>query len=592
MKAYIFLALAAPQLSAFAQESTERKADSRGNHYVGHVSLIKREIKSSPAIFIGSGIAMPSSQMKTNAMTGNGLDFNGAISIPIIKKIGITTKVNYTKANYNYSLPATIQPIQYSNGSGAVNKITGSKFTGGPGTVTLKFIAGPSLLFSWGHFFITPSILAGYTSITQNSFAASDSVLIPSNPSQNKNINLYSSVSSKSSGFVVQPEIKFGFALNNSISLFGAAGYSFGPGVTNSYQTFVPEGNPNAEGVYNYQQLLKGNYVSSAATTTTSKWQSLSLNAGIAFAIRGKVKDVKVEPTGKYANDSTRKHTKTGHVSINKKEINPNNTGGVNNTKSTDITMTNSVGTSAAVTGGRREINPGNTIEIIDASQLITFRWTPLVPKPQEPVTYRLKVWQLMQGQNGTQAMKTNTPVATKEITDGTEATVNEIITGPCKPPYMCDFVWEVQAVSKTGENIGEPQGGRMKNTQIINSDDAETKTVEANEPVTFRWTPLVPKPQQPVTYRLKVWQLMQGQNGTQAMKSNKPIIEKDIAGATEATVNEIITGPCKPPYMCDFVWEVQAVSTTGENAGESKERKIQIPANHRPAKFFRVREQ
>lgn len=101
---------------------------------------------------------------------------------------------------------------------------------------------------------------------------------------------------------------------------------------------------------------------------------------------------------------------------------------------------------------------------------------------------------------------------------------------------------------------------------------DAEVVfTLDKAEPVTFRWTPVVPKPQEPVTYRLKVWQLMQGQNGTQAMKANKPIATKDVADMTEATVSGIYTGPCKPPYLCDFVWSVEAlapVSTKTETSG------------------------
>ena len=77
------------------------------------------------------------------------------------------------------------------------------------------------------------------------------------------------------------------------------------------------------------------------------------------------------------------------------------------------------------------------------------FRWTPLVPRPQEPVTYRLRVWQLIQGQTGTQAMRSNQPIVTKEVINFTELTTG-VITGPCKPPYMCDFVWNVQAIGKT----------------------------------------------------------------------------------------------------------------------------------------------
>ena len=49
------------------------------------------------------------------------------------------------------------------------------------------------------------------------------------------------------------------------------------------------------------------------------------------------------------------------------------------------------------------------------------------------------------------------------------------------------------------------------------------------HKPIRFRWTPVIPKPQEPVTYRVTVWQLMQGQTGAQAMKANQPIITKDV---------------------------------------------------------------
>lgn len=89
------------------------------------------------------------------------------------------------------------------------------------------------------------------------------------------------------------------------------------------------------------------------------------------------------------------------------------------------------------------------------------------MPKPQEPVTYRLKVWQLMQGQNGSSAMKENKPLVEKEYQDilidmkdqSMKAVLNNIYTGPCKPPYLCDFVWQVQAVNREGQPVGGNEG-------------------------------------------------------------------------------------------------------------------------------------
>jgi hypothetical protein len=96
----------------------------------------------------------------------------------------------------------------------------------------------------------------------------------------------------------------------------------------------------------------------------------------------------------------------------------------------------------------------GKSFSADEASQPITFRWTPLVPKPRDPVTYRLRVWQLMQGQDSTEAMRTNPPIVTKDVADITEATVSGIYTGPCRPPYLCDYVWTVEAITINNGSI------------------------------------------------------------------------------------------------------------------------------------------
>lgn len=88
----------------------------------------------------------------------------------------------------------------------------------------------------------------------------------------------------------------------------------------------------------------------------------------------------------------------------------------------------------------------GKLFEKSDASKPVLFRWTAVTPKPKEAVTYRLKVWQLRQGQTVVEAMRINQPVITKEVTNITQAAIGNLYTGPCKPPYLCDFVWAVEA--------------------------------------------------------------------------------------------------------------------------------------------------
>ncbi len=123
-------------------------------------------------------------------------------------------------------------------------------------------------------------------------------------------------------------------------------------------------------------------------------------------------------------------------------------------------------------------IIPENEKRILkkDIQKPVTFRWTPLVPKPREPVTYRLRVWQLMQGQNGTQAMRANTPIVSKDVENITQAMVTNLLTGPCKPPYLCDFIWTVQAVNREGKPMGRNNGSSEPHTFKILDDNINTK--------------------------------------------------------------------------------------------------------------------
>ena len=118
-------------------------------------------------------------------------------------------------------------------------------------------------------------------------------------------------------------------------------------------------------------------------------------------------------------------------------------------------------------------------------------------------------------------------------------------------------FLFSIALTSCTPDEVTTTS--KIQNVAPVNGKSFSAD--EASQPITFRWTPVVPKPRENVTYRLKVWQLMQGQTGTQAMRSNQPIIVKDVDNFIEITVAGLHNGPCKPPYMCDFIWSVEAIS-------------------------------
>ena len=102
-----------------------------------------------------------------------------------------------------------------------------------------------------------------------------------------------------------------------------------------------------------------------------------------------------------------------------------------------------------------------NAIIALDESkQTVNFKWSVGPTSPM--VTYRLRVWQLMQGQNSTSAMRDNTPIVDRN-TDINSVSVQGMLTGPCKPPYLCDFVWNVTIVERDSN-------GTIKETVVSNT--------------------------------------------------------------------------------------------------------------------------
>jgi|CXWL01.1.fsa_nt_gi hypothetical protein len=56
----------------------------------------------------------------------------------------------------------------------------------------------------------------------------------------------------------------------------------------------------------------------------------------------------------------------------------------------------------------------------------------------------------------------------------------------------------------------------------------------KAQSIITFRWTPVTPRPAEPVTYRVTVFEIFSDQTPMQALRSNKPLVVKDIVGTTQ----------------------------------------------------------
>lgn len=55
-----------------------------------------------------------------------------------------------------------------------------------------------------------------------------------------------------------------------------------------------------------------------------------------------------------------------------------------------------------------------------------------------------------------------------------------------------------------------------------------------AQTAITFRWTPVVPQLREPVTYRIQVFEILDYQTPLQALRSNQPLLDKEVKGMTQ----------------------------------------------------------
>jgi hypothetical protein len=68
----------------------------------------------------------------------------------------------------------------------------------------------------------------------------------------------------------------------------------------------------------------------------------------------------------------------------------------------------------------------------------------------------------------------------------------------------------------------------------VMPANDMELDAKIAQTAITFRWTPVTPRPVFPVSYRILVFEVLTNQQPVQAMRSNQPLLDKTITGTTQ----------------------------------------------------------
>ena len=112
-------------------------------------------------------------------------------------------------------------------------------------------------------------------------------------------------------------------------------------------------------------------------------------------------------------------------------------------------------------------------------------------------------------------------------------------------------------------------------NEEILDAKKAQTA-------ITFRWTPVVPKATTPVTYRIQVFEVLPTQSPVQALRSNQPLLDKEIPVVTQYIWQPQLTFM---PYdnetkkLPTFIWTIQSLDanhnpvtrTDGNGEGRSE---------------------
>ncbi|MBK9484626.1 MAG: hypothetical protein IPO01_05270 [Chitinophagaceae bacterium] len=112
-------------------------------------------------------------------------------------------------------------------------------------------------------------------------------------------------------------------------------------------------------------------------------------------------------------------------------------------------------------------------------------------------------------------------------------------------------------------------------NEEVLDAKKAQTAII-------FRWSPVVPTQPSPVTYRIQVFEVLPTQSPVQALRSNQPLLDKEIVAATQFIWQPQLSflpydGETKK--LPTFVWTIQSLDvnhnpvtqTDGNGEGRSE---------------------
>lgn len=137
-------------------------------------------------------------------------------------------------------------------------------------------------------------------------------------------------------------------------------------------------------------------------------------------------------------------------------------------------------------------INPadGTVLNDADVKKTMTFLWIPVVPRPKESVIYKVKVFEILQGQTASTA-KATPPILEKEVVSMNQFVLPSLSSLPIAEGSS--YGWYVQAVNREGKPYGENNGNSNVNTFSLKSSnifitDFQAKAYLCTDCAALKW--------------------------------------------------------------------------------------------------------
>ncbi|MGJ1386437.1 hypothetical protein ACR782_09575 [Sphingobacterium spiritivorum] len=214
-----------------------------------------------------------------NDLLKNGFNIQADIFLPFYGRgnfaLGANLATNY--AGIKSSIPdnnVTANQYQVYTASHTVSTNKNGSSSG-----SFSGLLGIQSMIGMGRFYISPLVNAGYSNFKLQGFTQTGSYSV-NGQSQDK--ELVKREKESSGGLVIKPQLKLGYYLTPTVSLFASSAYIIGPNIKSTTQTWIPQGGFKADNTYEPQQILNGSW---SATSGSDKYKAIEINVGVALAL-------------------------------------------------------------------------------------------------------------------------------------------------------------------------------------------------------------------------------------------------------------------------------------------------------------------